>query len=254
MVVEVVPDYEAMSIRAAQLLALRIRELPTAVVGYATGSTPIGMYKELIRMHREDGLDFSRTTTFNLDEYVGLAPNHNQSYHWFMYHELFSHVNIDPSRIHIPDGVHDDLETHCVEYEEEIINSGGIDTQILGIGVNGHLGFNEPGSSLGSRTRIAALTEDTVKSNARFFNHVDDVPKRAITMGIATIMAAKTLVLLASGQNKAAAIQASLEGPVTAMMPASIVQFHPDVRVIIDEAAASQLNYSHHNGIAEPKA
>ncbi len=254
MLVEVVDDYAAMSERAAEIVTLQIRRKPDCVIGFATGSTPLGLYKRLIENYRERGLDFSKVTTFNLDEYVGLSPKHEQSYHYFMWENLFEHLNVDPAKVHIPQGMADDIDDFCAWYERRIERAGGIDLQILGIGANGHLAFNEPGSSLGSRTRIKTLTEKTVEDNARFFDDPAQVPRYAITMGIGTIMEARKLLLVASGTGKADAIKATLEGPVTAMVPATIVQLHRQAHVIIDQAAASKLAYRHHHGIIEPKA
>ncbi len=254
MLVEVVDDYAAMSERAAEIVTLQIRRKPDSVIGFATGSTPLGLYKRLIENYRERGLDFSKVTTFNLDEYVGLSPKHEQSYHYFMWENLFEHLNVDPAKVHIPQGMADDIDDFCAWYERRIERAGGIDLQILGIGANGHLAFNEPGSSLGSRTRIKTLTEKTVEDNARFFDDPAQVPRYAITMGIGTIMEARKLLLVASGTGKADAIKATLEGPVTAMVPATIVQLHRQAHVIIDQAAASKLAYRHHHGIIEPKA
>lgn len=253
MLVEVFGDYEAMSDRAAEIVTGQIRRKPDSVIGFATGSTPLGLYKRLIHNHRERGLDLSKITTFNLDEYVGVPPEHPQSYHYFMWENLFKHVNVNPSKVYIPHGMADDIEYFCEWYEEQIEQVGGIDVQILGIGANGHLAFNEPGSSLGSRTRIKTLTKKTVRDNARFFDNPDNVPKLAMTMGVGTIMDARTLLLLASGKTKAAAIQAALEGPVTGMIPATVVQMHRFAHVVIDGDAASKLEYRHHGGIAEPK-
>ena len=254
MLVDIVSDYESLSDRAAEKVATLVRKNPTAVIGFATGSTPLGLYSRLVQFHKNDGLDFSQITTFNLDEYIGLPADHVQSYTYFMNEHLFSHINVDPVRVHLPDGMSDDIEGHCAWYEEQINRAGGIDLQILGIGANGHLAFNEPGSSLGSRTRIKTLTSETVQSNARFFENPDQVPRYAITMGVGTIMEARALLLLASGAGKADAIQATLEGPVTAMVPATIVQLHRDAHTIIDEEAASKLAYDHHDGIAELKS
>lgn len=254
MLVEVMQDYEAMSDRAAEIVAAQIRRKPDSVIGFATGSTPLGLYERLVRLHREKGLDFSKVTTFNLDEYVGLPPSHDQSYHYFMWQNLFRHINVNPSRVYVPHGMADDIDDFCVWYEQKIEAAGGIDLQVLGIGANGHLAFNEPGSSLGSRTRIKTLTEKTVRDNARFFENPDEVPRFAITMGIGTIMEARKLLLVASGDGKARAIKATLEGPITAMVPATIVQQHRYAHVIIDEAAASKLAYRHHEGISQPKA
>ncbi|NOZ56315.1 MAG: glucosamine-6-phosphate deaminase [Calditrichaeota bacterium] len=241
MLVLVKEDYDDMSKEAAKIVAALVRRKPDCVLGLATGSTPLGLYKELIRLHKEEGLDFSKVTTFNLDEYVGLPPEHDQSYHYFMWENLFKHINIDPSRVHIPHGMADDVEEHCRWYEERIKKAGGIDLQVLGIGANGHIAFNEPGSSLGSRTRIKTLTEKTRQDNARFFKSIDEVPKYAITMGIGTIMEARQLLLLASGKNKAHAIKITVEGPITAMVPATIVQMHPKATIIVDKEAAAEL-------------
>lgn len=241
MLVIVKEDYDAMSREAARLIAEHIRKKPNLVLGLATGSTPLGTYKELIRLHKNEGLDFSRVTTFNLDEYVGLAPSHEQSYHHFMMENLFNHINIDRRYIHIPDGMVSNIEAHCEWYEEQIRKAGGIDLQLLGIGANGHLAFNEPGSSLGSRTRIKTLTDQTIKDNARFFSRIEDVPRYAITMGIGTIMDARELLLLANGPKKADAVKAAAEGPITAMCPASIIQMHRRATVIVDRDAGSKL-------------
>ena len=253
MLVEVFPDFEAISDRAAEIVTNQIRKKPDSVIGFATGGTPLGLYKRLIRNHKERGLDFSKITTFNLDEYVGLSPHHDQSYHYFMWTNLFYHVNVDPSHVHIPQGMADDIDGFCTWYEQKIEQAGGIDLQILGIGGNGHIAFNEPGSSLGSRTRIKTLTEKTITDNARFFDDPEQVPRYAITMGIGTIMDAKNLLLLGSGEGKANAIKTTLEGPITAMVPATIVQLHQHAHILIDEAAASSLEYYHHHGIIEPK-
>ncbi|MCS7229469.1 MAG: glucosamine-6-phosphate deaminase [Candidatus Kryptonium sp.] len=253
MLVIVKEDYDAMSKEAAKIVADRIRKKPNLVLGLATGSTPLGLYKELIRMHKEEGLDFSKVVTFNLDEYIGLPPEHDQSYHYFMWENLFKHININPANVHIPQGMFGDLkispyetdpkvEAYCQWYEEQIKKFGGIDLQILGIGANGHIAFNEPGSSLGSRTRIKTLTEKTRQDNSRFFKSIDEVPKYAITMGIGTIMEAKEVILLASGEGKADAVKAAVEGPVTAMCPASMLQMHRKAIIILDKKAASKLS------------
>lgn len=235
-------DYDAISKEGARIVAELVRKKPDCVLGFATGSSPLGMYQELIRMHREDGLDFSKVTTFNLDEYVGLPPEHEQSYHYFMWENLFKHINVGPRHVNIPHGMADDIEGHCVWYEEQIEKCGGIDLQLLGIGGNGHIAFNEPGSSLGSRTRIKTLTEKTRQDNACFFDSMDQVPKYAITMGIGTIMDARKLLMLASGKAKANAIKNTTEGPISAMVPATIVQMHRHATLLIDEAAASSLS------------
>ena len=245
MLVIVKKNYDEMSGEAAQIVADRIRRKPNLVLDLATGSTPLGLYKELIRMHKKDGVDFSKATTFNLDEYVGLPPTHRKSYHYFMYQNLFKHMNIPQYSIHIPNGMAHDIDGFCDWYEQEIQRLGGIDLQILGIGANGHVAFNEPGSSLGSRTRVKTLTEETRKNNARFFKNKDEVPKYAITMGIGTIMDAKELVMLASGSGKAAAIKAAAEGPLTSQCPASVVQLHRKTFVIVDKEAGAALTGSY---------
>ncbi len=239
--VVVVKTPEEMGREAAAIVAEGIRSKPHYVLGLATGSTPIPLYQELIRLHKEEGLDFSSVITFNLDEYVGLPPTHDQSYRYFMDAQLFNHVNILKKNTHIPDGMTDDIEAHCLAYEAMVEDVGGIDCQILGIGGNGHIGFNEPGSSLASRTRVVELTEKTIQDNSRFFSSIDEVPRRAITMGIGTILDCQKLVLLATGANKAEAVAAALEGPVTAKVPASALQLHPDVTFILTEDAASGL-------------
>ena len=210
MLVEVLPSEAAMSQRGAEIVAAQLRVKPDGVIGFATGSTPLGVYRRLIEMHRSEDLDFSHVTTFNLDEYVGLDPDHEQSYHHFMWTHLFDHVNVDRSRVHIPEGTGEDLDAFCASYEELIDRAGGLDLQILGIGANGHLAFNEPGSSLGSRTRVKPITEKTIHDNARFFGGPDQVPRSAVTMGIGTIMDARKLLLLANGVRKADAIRATL--------------------------------------------
>lgn len=242
MLVMVRKTYDAVSEEAARLVADRLHRKPDLVLGLATGSTPLGLYRALIRMHKEEGLDFSKVTTFNLDEYIGLPPSHEQSYRRFMRESLFDHINLDQRFIHVPDGMANDIEAYCDWYEERIRQAGGIDLQILGIGANGHIAFNEPGSSLGSRTRIKTLTEQTVRDNARFFGSMDDVPRYAITMGIGTIMEARELLIIAAGESKADAVKAAVEGPITAMCPASICQMHRRAYFIIDEAARSKLS------------
>ncbi|MFN3408924.1 MAG: glucosamine-6-phosphate deaminase [Limisphaerales bacterium] len=231
------PTAEAATAVAARLIARLLREKPNAVLGLATGSTPLGLYRQLIAMK----LDWRRVTTFNLDEYVGLPRDHAQSYHTFMWENLFRHVNIAKKNVHIPDGNTRDIPKFCAEYERRIRDAGGIDLQVLGIGTDGHIGFNEPTSSLASRTRIKTLTEQTRKDNARFFNSPAEVPYHCITMGIGTIMEARQIVLLAFGPKKAKAIAEAVEGPITAMNPASALQMHPVTKVCLDEPAARRL-------------
>ena len=233
--------YEEMSALAAQMIAELIQKKPNCILGLATGSTPVGTYKELIRLHKEEGLDFSKVITFNLDEYVGLLPDHDQSYRSFMNVNLFNHINIKKENTNVLDGMADDIPAACEAYEKKIKKSGGLDIQLLGIGANGHIAFNEPGSSLGSRTRVKTLDEGTRKDNARFFKSMDEVPQYAVTMGIGTIMEARELILLANKDNKAEAISKTVEGPITAIVPATIVQLHPKAIIITDKAAASKL-------------
>jgi glucosamine-6-phosphate deaminase len=214
---------------------------PRCVLGLATGSSPLGTYRELIRRHQANGLDFSRVTTFNLDEYVGLPSTHPQSYRYFMEENFFRHINIPPQNTNVPDGRALDFERYCRAYEKQIQEAGGIDLQVLGIGVDGHIAFNEPGSSLGSRTRIKSLTRETIRDNARFFANENEVPQMAITMGVGTILDSQQCLLLAFGESKADAIAAAVEGPVTSQITASALQLHRDVVVIVDNAAASRL-------------
>jgi glucosamine-6-phosphate deaminase len=238
-------DDRSLSFEAAEVVSDRIRKNPDIVLGLATGSTPLGLYRELIRMHREEGLDFSRVTTFNLDEYLGLPPAHEQSYHYFMQKNLFDYLNIPRHAIHIPDGMTRDPDVSCAQYEEDIARAGGIDLQILGIGSNGHIAFNEPGSSLGSRTRVKTLTSKTIRDNARFFAAGEKIPAYALTMGVGTIMDARELLLLANGEGKADAIRSAVEGPITAQCPASIVQMHRKAIIIIDRQAGGKLTGSY---------
>jgi glucosamine-6-phosphate deaminase len=231
------PTPEASAEVAARIIARQLREKPDSVLGLATGSTPLSLYRILIGMK----LDWSRVTTFNLDEYIGLPREHPQTYHSFMWENLFRHVNICPENVHIPDGNAPDVPAFCAAYEEGIRTAGGIDIQILGIGTDGHIGFNEPTSSLASRTRIKTLTPQTRRDNARFFGSEDEVPFHVITMGIGTIMEARQNLLLAFGENKAAAIAGAVEGPITAINPASVLQLHPVAKVCLDEPAASKL-------------
>ena len=230
---------------AARVVARLVREKPNAVLGLATGSTPLMLYRKLIRLHREEGLDFSQVITFNLDEYVGLEKEHEQSYHRFMWDNLFSQINIKPENVHIPDGMAADIPAFCAAYEQAIVDAGGIDLQVLGIGSDGHVGFNEPTSSFASRTRIKTLTQQTVADNARFFGGDESrVPHHCITMGIGTIMDARMIIMLAFGEAKAEAIAAMVEGPVAAILPASILQHHPVAKIFMDEAAAADLRLS----------
>jgi glucosamine-6-phosphate deaminase len=231
------PSSQTASVIAARIVARLLREKPDAVLGFATGSTPLLLYRELIKMK----LDWRRVTTFNLDEYVGLPPEHPQSYHSFMWENLFRHINIPKKNVHIPDGMAKDIPKFCVRYEKQIRDAGGIDLQVLGIGTDGHIGFNEPTSSLASRTRIKTLTPETRRDNARFFASEDQVPYHVITMGIGTIMDARQCLMLAFGANKTQAVAEAVEGPITSMNPASVLQMHGVTKVCLDEAAAAKL-------------
>jgi len=235
--------YEEMSKEAAKIIKELIERKPNCVLGLATGSTPVGLYKELIRMHREEGLDFSQVITFNLDEYYGLTPDHPQSYRYFMEENLFKGINIKKENTHVPDGTVklEEVEEYCRKYEEMIKQAGGIDIQVLGIGGDGHIAFNEPGSSLASRTRLVALDEQTIKDNSRFFESEEEVPRFALSMGVGTILEAKEIILLANGKKKAEVVAKAIEGPVTSQITASALQLHPKVTAILDEEAASQL-------------
>ena len=240
----ILPTANLASEVAARLVARQVREKRDSVLGLATGSTPCNLYKELARMHRLSGLgglDFSGVTTFNLDEYIGLDPAHPASYHRFMEENFFDQVNISPDRIHIPDGLARDVPECCEAYEAAIHAAGGIDQQILGLGSDGHLGFNEPGSSLASRTRIKTLTERTRSDNARFFAQGQEVPHHVITMGLGTIMESRMCLLMAFGKSKAEAVAATVEGPVTASVPGSILQFHPRTKILLDSESAALL-------------
>ena len=214
---------------------------PAPVIGLATGSSPLLAYAELIRRHRDEGLSFAAATAFLLDEYVGLPAGHPESYRQVIRRELTDHVDIDPARVHAPDGTHPDPLKAATEYEERIAADGPVDVQLLGIGTNGHIGFNEPSSSLASPTRLKTLTNRTRADNARFFASEDDVPRHVITQGLGTIGRARHLVLTASGAHKAAAIAAAVEGPLSASCPASVLQLHPHATVVVDEAAAGLL-------------
>ncbi len=234
-------SYDQLSAAAAQQIADVLNRKPNAVLGLATGSTPLGVYKELVRLHKEEDLDFSRCTTFNLDEYVGLPITHDQSYHYFMHENFFKHVNIPEQNIHVPSGTTSNFRAFCDWYEQRIEDCGGIDIQILGIGSDGHIAFNEPTSSLSSRTRLKTLAKVTIDDNARFFDKAEDVPIYAITMGVGTILEAEEIILLANGKGKADAIAQAVEGPVSSMITASALQMHPYTKFYIDGDAASNL-------------
>ena len=235
-------NYEEMSKAAATLFAAEIMENPKTILGMATGSTPVGLYKELVKMYEAGDLDFSQVTTFNLDEYIGLAPEHDQSYHYFMHDHFFDHVNIDPSRINLPNGMEPDEKKECARYDAVLRSVGDVDIQLLGIGRNGHIGFNEPGEAFELETHCVDLTPATIEANKRFFDGNEDlVPKQAYTMGIKTIMQARKVLVVANGLAKAKAVKAVVSGPVTPECPGSILQMHPDCILVADEEALSLL-------------
>lgn len=235
-----VKNYDEMSRKAANLIAAQIITKPDSVLGLATGSTPVGTYKYLVEKYNCGDLDFSEVKTANLDEYKGLTKDNEQSYYYFMYSNLFQHVNINMENTNIPNGMADDADAECSRYEDVIRSLGGVDLQILGIGHDGHIGFNEPDDIFEGRTHCVDLTEMTIEANKRFFASVDDVPRQAFTMGIGTIMKSRKIILAVSGKDKAAILKKALYGPVTSQVPASILQFHPDVIVIADEDALSE--------------
>lgn len=227
-----VNSYEEMSQKASEILQKQLLEKQNSVLGLATGSTPIGLYEHLIELNKEGKISFKDVVTFNLDEYVGLERTHNQSYYYFMQEQLFKHVDIKEENIHIPSGVAEDLEAECKRYEEQLKALGPVDLQVLGVGVNGHIGFNEPGTDFSSRTHIVELDQSTREANARFFNNIDEVPTHAITMGIQSIMDSKKILLLAFGESKKDAIERLLSGEVTEDLPVSVLNKHSNVTVI----------------------
>lgn len=234
-------DKEAAALLVARIVANEIRANARAVLGLATGSTMEAVYRHLVQMHRDHKLSFAKVRTFNLDEYVGLAPEDQNSYRHFMNTHLFQRVNIKLENTHLPDGCAADLDAECRDYEKRIEKAGGIDLQLLGIGKSGHIGFNEPLSALRSRTREKALTPTTIRQNAPFFGGEDKMPRRALTMGVGTILDARRCLLLATGEAKADIIAQAVEGPITSMVTASALQLHPKATVIVDEAAAAKL-------------
>lgn len=233
-------DYEELSRKAANIIAAQVIMKPDCVLGLATGSSPLGTYKELINWYNRGDLDFSGVKSVNLDEYKGLTRDNDQSYYYFMYNNLFKHINIDMANTNVPDGTEPDSEIACSKYNKIIESVGGIDLQLLGIGHNGHIGFNEPSDEFPKLTHCVDLQESTIEANKRFFASIDDVPKQAYTMGIQTIMQAKKVLLIASGADKAPIMKAAFFGPVTPHVPASILQMHPDCVIVADEAALSQ--------------
>lgn len=241
MKVIVTKNYDELSKVAANEMAMVVKNNPKAILGLATGGSPIGMYKELIRMNKEGEIDFSKVTTVNLDEYVGLSGDHPQSYRYFMNENLFNHINIDKKNTYVPNGLAKNIEEECKNYDNKIENLGGTDVQLLGIGNNGHIAFNEPDEDLVSGTHLTNLTQDTIQANARFFDSIYEVPKTALTMGLGGIMKSKKIIVIASGESKAEAVKAMVNGKISTKMPASMLQMHRDVVVIVDEAAAKLL-------------
>ncbi|MBQ3115303.1 MAG: glucosamine-6-phosphate deaminase [Clostridia bacterium] len=237
MKVIVCDNYDEMSLQGAKIFEKQIREKANSILGLATGSTPIGMYQHLIKMHKEEGLDFSKITSFNLDEYYPISQTNDQSYRYFMNEQLFNHINIDKNNTFVPNGEATDADLECKQYDEKIAQYGGIDIQLLGIGRNGHIGFNEPDKKLFASTHKTDLTQDTIDANSRFFDDIKDVPTKALTMGIGSIMKAKTVVLLASGKNKHEVVNAMLDDFITTDIPSTLLKAHPDFILICDKDA-----------------
>lgn len=235
-------DYYHMSRMAANIISAQVIIKPNCVLGLATGSTPVGAYEQLIRWYEKGDLDFSEVTSINLDEYKGLAPDNDQSYRYFMQKHLFNHINIRPEHTYVPNGLEPDPNKACADYNEIIHSAGGIDLQLLGLGHNGHIGFNEPGSAFEKETHCVDLAQSTIDANARFFQSMDEVPKQAYTMGIKTIMQAKKILVAVSGKDKAAIVKEAFFGPITPSVPASVLQLHNDVILVGDEDALSELD------------
>ena len=234
-------DYEEMSRKAANLIAAQVIMKPDCVLGLATGTTPIGTYRQLVEGYDKGDLDFSAVKTVNLDEYKGLSPENNQSYRYFMNENLFRHVNICLENTNVPNGLAEDAEAECARYNQVTRDLGGIDLQLLGLGVNGHIGFNEPDDAFAKETHLVTLTQSTIDANSRLFDRIEDVPHYAFTMGIRSIMQARKILVVANGENKADIIKKAFFGPVTPQVPASILQMHPDVILVGDEAALSKI-------------
>lgn len=237
----ILDNYEQISEKAANIIVNEVISKPESVLGLATGDTPLGMYRAIIKQYKDANLDFSKVKTFNLDEYYGLNKENTQSYYYYMLNNLFKHININLQNTNILNGQVTNIEKECIEYEEKIKNCGGIDIQVLGIGVNGHIGFNEPSNVFEPNTHLVNLDSKTIDSNSRFFNSRKDVPTKAISMGIKTIMSSKKIILLASGISKANAINKTVNGKIDPQVPASILQLHKNVTLIIDKDAASKL-------------
>lgn len=237
----VTKDYQEMSEAAADMIVDLVEEKPGCVLGLATGSTPEGLYAEIAKHHEAEDIDFSRVATFNLDEYRGLPADHEQSYHYFMQKHLFSKINVRPENTHVPNGANPDAQAACDAYEASILLAGGVDLQLLGLGHNGHIGFNEPCDEFPVRTHVVELTESTINANSRLFESIDQVPREAYTMGIGTIMKARAILVVASGVDKAQIVRDAFFGPVTPQVPASVLQLHPNVTVVVDAEAGSLL-------------
>jgi len=234
-------NYDSMSRQAANILSAQVILKPNCVLGLATGSTPIGMYRQLVEWYEKGDIDFSQVHTVNLDEYLGLAPTHDQSYRYFMQTNFFDHINIQTGNTNVPNGLAEDPDEECRRYNKVIADLGGVDIQVLGMGHNGHIGFNEPGDSFEQETHVVDLTDSTIEANSRFFASKDEVPRKAITMGSKSIMQARHILVVVSGEDKAAIVKEAFTGPVTPKVPASILQLHPNVSLVGDAAALSQL-------------
>lgn len=237
----VADTYEEMSRLAADEIAAVMAEKPNCVLGLATGTTPIGLYADLVARHKRGELSFADVSSYNLDEYRGLPGTHEQSYRYFMQDNLFDHVDIDAARTHVPDGSNPDAQAACEAYEQAIEEAGGVDIQLLGLGHNGHIGFNEPCDEFPKETHVVQLTESTIQANSRLFDSVDEVPREAYTMGVGTIMRARRILVVANGEGKAQIVRDAFTGPVTPQVPASVLQFHPNVTVIVDKEAGALL-------------
>jgi glucosamine-6-phosphate deaminase len=238
-------DYDGMSRKAANIISAQVILYPDSVLGLATGSTPLGVYRQLVDWFRKGDIDFSKVHSVNLDEYVGLAPDHDQSYHYYMKENFFRHININLENTNVPNGLAKDTDAECARYDHLISDLGGIDLQLLGIGHTGHIGFNEPDQDFNKMTHKVKLNQKTIDANARFFNSADEVPKYALTMGMKAIMQAKKILLVANGEGKAEILERALFGPVTPAVPASILQLHPDVTVVADDAALAVIRDKH---------
>ncbi|MFI3170160.1 MAG: glucosamine-6-phosphate deaminase [Faecalibacterium sp.] len=234
-------DYQDMSRKAANIISAQVIMKPNCVLGLATGGSPVGIYKQLVEWYNKDDVDFSEITTVNLDEYRGIARENDQSYWYFMQENFFQYVNVNPDNIHVPDGSNMNAEEACAAHNEVIRHAGGIDLQLLGIGVDGHIGFNEPDAAFELETHCVDLSESTINANKRYFAHIDEVPRQAYTMGIKNIMQARKVVMVVSGANKAKVVKDAFFGPVTPQVPASILQMHPDFTLVLDADAATEI-------------